>query len=116
MQLRRERQGLLQKALCSPGEPVTPGCTNPACYHPQHLHTGCCAGPNVQEEFVVSGLGPLSGQRVLGPFQTLPLDSKQHWLCRWVKCEGGPVSSGVSSEFPQTPYLIKFLAIGWLLP
>lgn len=54
---------------------------------------------------MVSGLGPPSGQRVLIPFQTLPLARLAE-----MKCEGGPVSSGVSSEFPRTLYLIKFLA------
>lgn len=47
VQLCWQMQALLLKGLCSPGEPVTPECTNPACYPLQHLGTGCCGGPNV---------------------------------------------------------------------
>lgn len=38
-----------------------------------HPGTRCWAGAKVHEEFVVSGLGPLSDQRVQVPFQILPL-------------------------------------------
>lgn len=66
--------GIAAEGLCSLGE--LQDVQTVLVIPPQHLDTTCCAGPNVQEEFVVSGLGPLSGQRVPVPFQTPPLASK----------------------------------------
>lgn len=76
MQMCRKSQGLLQKGCA--------GCTTPACYPPQNWGPRYCAGPNMQEEFALSGLGPLSGQGVLVPVQMLPLASEQGWLCPWL--------------------------------
>lgn len=108
-QMCRERQGLLQDSCA--------GRANPACHPPQNMGTRCCAGPNMQEESMLSGLDPLSGQGVLVPFQTLPLASEQAWLCPWLCGQWGQLrfpSDPLCDNIPGCRLAPSLISHGWI--
>lgn len=90
---------------------------NPCLLSPKNQGTRCCAGPNVQEEFVLFGLSPLSCQGVLVPFQMLPLASEQGWLCPWLCGQWGQLRippGSLCDKIPGCRLSPSLVSHGWI--
>jgi len=118
----RERPRLLQKGLCSLGSPVTPGCTNPACYPPpQHPGTRCCAG----RAGGISGLllGYPVRSKSPGPFSN-PTSCLQARLAlpvgevrRWPRKQWGQFRISPAPLFDKIPgcrLALSLISHGWI--